>query len=263
MVLSPGRANSCSTASAAPAREPEPVDDGVGDEVAAVGRGQRGDHQQQRDERGERLGGRAPWPGRCPAGRGRSRRNGRESWSPTAGTHAGRWSASVPLPPAVDDDRASSRRQTRAFVFRASYSDCEMAPASSIARAWAIWSTGVVWPATSPDVGVLLLLRQLGATGGALGHATAPHDQVDERGEERQEDQGDDPDRLHDAGGVPVPEEVTEDREHHHQVGHEGEADEDEPHNVPERHRSFLPRARNGHCGAWPPKRSQHLTSGG
>lgn len=39
--------------------------------------------------------------------------------------------------------------QARAFSFRRSYSDWEISPASSIFRACATWSTGLVLPATS------------------------------------------------------------------------------------------------------------------
>src|SRR3954467_12283129 len=92
-----------------------------------------------------------------------------------------------------------------------------------------------------PDIGVLRLLLRLGTAPGPIGHAAAPGDQVDQRREEGQEDEGHDPDRLGDPGRLPVPEQVPEDPEHHHQIGHEGEADEDEPHNIPERrHRVLL-----------------------
>ena len=56
MAASPGRANNMLDGVRRAARELELADDRVGDQVAAVRRGRRGDHQQQRDERRERLG---------------------------------------------------------------------------------------------------------------------------------------------------------------------------------------------------------------
>jgi hypothetical protein len=84
------------------------------------------------------------------------------------------------------------------------------------------------------DVGVgrrLVLLRLLL---GALGHAVASGDQVDQRGEERHEDQEDDPHRLPPAAELVIAEQVSDDREQCHEVRDEHEGPEEPPDHVPE-----------------------------
>jgi hypothetical protein len=110
-----------------------------------------------------------------------------------------------------------------------------------------------------PDVLVLPPFRLLGVANTPLGHALASRDQVDQGRDQREQDQTDDPGGLRHAGHVPVPEQIEEDLEHHHQVRHEGEADEDEPDHVPERHRS-IPSARPGSVsGSLIARRRLHL----
>src|SRR5215216_5016269 len=70
-----------------------------------------------------------------------------------------------------------------------------------------------------PDLGLLL--------DGAVPHAVSAHDQVDEGGQERDEDQEEDPDRLRPSRQLVVPEEVADDREEHHDPGDEEEDPDD------------------------------------
>ena len=64
----------------------------------------------------------------------------------------------------------------------------------------------------------------------ALGHASAPSNQVDDRAQERREHQSDDPQRLQPATQVTVSEQIPDDLEQNHQIHHEEEA----PHQQPE-----------------------------
>src|SRR3546814_20191261 len=64
-------------------------------------------------------------------------------------------------------------------------------------------------------------------------HSVTANEQVDERGEQRNEEQEDDPDCLHPAGGLVIAEQVGDDREEQDQVRDEREADDDQPEEVP------------------------------
>src|SRR6476620_10992596 len=90
-------------------------------------------------------------------------------------------------------------------------------------------------------VGILPLLERLRAPHRPLGHASATDGEVDERGQDRHKDQHNNPDGPCDTGRLLVAEEVSTDVEQHHQVGREGKRDDDEPHDVPERHSRFPP----------------------
>ena len=76
-----------------------------------------------------------------------------------------------------------------------------IAPLSSSDFACAIWSAGEL-PATDLMYVVLLRLDLLHLRLAAVGHAIVLRDQVDEDAEVRQEDDEDDPDRLHPAADV-------------------------------------------------------------
>ena len=111
-----------------------------------------------------------------------------------------------------------------------------IAPESSSVLALAISSAGGCWrrpPGRRPRWPA----RWPGPAVRTLCHAAPAGDQVDDRGEERHEDQADDPDRFREAARRLVAEKVGNDREHHHEVRDERERDDDEPDDVPERHR--------------------------
>src|SRR5215211_5601168 len=67
-----------------------------------------------------------------------------------------------------------------------------------------------------------------------LSHSTTASDQVDNGCEERENDQEDDPERLPPTAQFPVPEQIGNDLEQHHQIHHEEKGPNEEPEEVPE-----------------------------
>src|SRR5829696_5958190 len=70
----------------------------------------------------------------------------------------------------------------------------------------------------------------------ALGHASAPGDQVDQCAEEGHHKQGDDPQGLQPSVQAVVAEQVADDVEQDHQVHHEEEAPDKQPEEIPKAH---------------------------
>jgi hypothetical protein len=68
----------------------------------------------------------------------------------------------------------------------------------------------------------------------SLGHARAAGDDVDDRGQHRDEDQPDHPQHLRAAAEFVVPEQVDHDLKHDDQIGHEEEGRHHQPDHVPE-----------------------------
>src|SRR3954462_2212470 len=66
----------------------------------------------------------------------------------------------------------------------------------------------------------------------ALAHALAADDQVDQRGQERDDDEEEDPHRLPPAGDLVIPEQVDHDRDQDPDPDHEEEDLEDRKHGV-------------------------------
>jgi hypothetical protein len=67
-----------------------------------------------------------------------------------------------------------------------------------------------------------------------LSHSTTASDQIDNGCEEGENDQEDDPERLPPTAQFPVPEQIGDDLEQHHQIHYEEKGPNEEPEEVPE-----------------------------
>jgi hypothetical protein len=84
-----------------------------------------------------------------------------------------------------------------------------------------------------PDVGLDFTLRPLYCRLLPAGHAGPSGNDVDQRRQERQQDQADDPQSLAEATEFAVAEQIGDDLEHHEQVRDEHEGRKHQPEKIP------------------------------
>ena len=129
------------------------------------------------------------------------RARARSGSSPSSATRAprscSRRAVPAPMPRAapVIRTRLPGEAHARSFAFIRSNSSSEIVPFAFRSASFA-QLVGRRGPGRVADVGVHLLFRLALGGQGALAHPTAAHDQVDQRGQERDEDEEEHPDRL-------------------------------------------------------------------